>query len=72
MKNCKLSKGKYPVDQVYTFHFFPEKMLNEVFAVASLPEDGWKLFNSICGKYEKGGLKKATSSSKRLEGKANL
>ena len=40
-----------------------------MFAVASLPEDGWTLFNNICEKYETGALKNQRALPKDLKGK---
>ena len=37
---------------------------------ASLPDDGWKLFNTICKKYEGGKLKDQRALPKDLKGKA--
>ncbi len=46
--------------------------LNEVFAVTSLPNDSWKLFNEICGKCEKGILKNQYTLSTDLKGKSTF
>lgn len=46
-----------------------KKNLSEVFAVAGLPEDGYRLFVEICQMYEKGQLKEQRATGKDLKGK---
>ena len=46
-----------------------KKALTEIFAVASLPIDGFKLFQDICRQYEKRKLKDQGALAKDLKGK---